>query len=294
MTEPTCDLCGDPTDGYVCRRDTDDTARYLQGALLAAEVETTVARLARYASRGATTGAEPVPADTPDTHRPSQRAETFAWAASRELPIRGALRAERLPVDLNASARAAHAFNHITTWARVVLDERGGQLPDPQPGEHPAAVAAAYLLGELAWIRHQPFAAEACEQLRAAGATIRRIVDSPPEQQIVGRCDCGTYLYAYKGATTATCPGCGLRWDVHVSRQNLWDALPGYLMTASEAALLLMLHGIGPYDRRRWAKRITMWAQRSLITPHGEVDGNPVYLFGDILERATRSEGAAA
>jgi hypothetical protein len=156
--------------------------------------------------------------------------------------------------------------------------------------EHPAAVAAGFILGQLDWLRHQPEAEQAMTELRAAGATIRRIVDSPPEQEIVGRCDCNTYLYARKGATTATCPTCALRWDVHTSRQNLWDALPGYLMTASEAALLLMLHGIGRYDRRRWAKRITMWAQRSLITARGEVDGNPVYLFGDILERATRSE----
>jgi hypothetical protein len=63
-----------------------------------------------------------------------------------------------------------------------------------------------YLLGELGWIRHQPFAAEAFDQLRAAGATIRRIVDSPPEQEIVGRCDCGTYLYARKGAPPPPAP----------------------------------------------------------------------------------------
>jgi hypothetical protein len=130
MTEPICDLCGNPTDGYVCPRCTQETARYLQGAELAGEVETTVARQARYAARSGPNTPEPVPADTPDTHRPSQRAETFAWAASRELPIRGALRAERLPVDLNASAKAAHAFATIHRWATWIAQQRGIQLPE--------------------------------------------------------------------------------------------------------------------------------------------------------------------
>lgn len=290
MDQVACDICDDPTDGYVCRRCTDETGRYLQGAELSGEVETTVALQARYAVRGGTSSPEPVPEDAPTALRPSQRAETFAWAASREQPTRGALRATRLPVDLNASARAARAFNRITTWARAVNDDRGGELPEPRRGQHHAAAAAAYLLDQLDWIRHQQFAGEAFQELRAAGADIRRIVDSPPEQQIVGRCDCQAYLYARKGAGSVTCSDCNLRWDVATSRQNLWDALPGYLMTASEAALLLMLHGIGNQDRRRWAKTITMWGQRSLISEHGEIDGAPTYLFGDILNRATRQE----
>lgn len=294
--QPVCDICGNPTDGYVCRRDTDETARYLRLVELAPEVETNVARLARYASRGGRRAAEPYPG-TPDIPTPHTRPETFAWAAGREQPERNALRPEPLPVDLNASARAAVAFNHVTTWARWVTDQRGIDLPDMRPGEHPAAVAALFLLEQLAYLRHQPQAAEAFDQLKAAGAVIQRIVDRPPDEEIVGRCECQAYLYAYKGATSVTCPNaeCRLRWDVETSRQKLWDALPGYLMTAAEAALLLMLHGIGKQDRRRWAKTITMWGQRNLIVAHGEIDGAPVYLFGDIRERATRdTRGDAA
>jgi hypothetical protein len=297
MNQPTCDICGDPTDGYCCRRCCDETARYLRHVVdLAAEVETNVARLARYASRGGRRAADPYPDHTPDLPTPQTRPETFAWAASREQPERNALRPEPLPVDLNASARAAVAFNHVTTWARTVEDDRGILVPDVRPGGHPAAVAARYLLEQLSWMRQQRFAAEAFDQLKAAGSVIQRIVDRPPDEEIVGRCECQAYLYAYKGATTVTCPNaeCRLRWDVETSRRKLWDALPGYLMTASEAALLLMLHGIGRYDRRRWAKTIVMWGQRGLITAHGEIDGAPVYLFGDIRERATRSQDVPA
>lgn len=293
--EHLCDLCSNPCDpsAYVCARCTDETAGYLRGAELAGEVETTVALLARYSvSRGATK-ADAVPDDQtadPEALRPSQRANTFAWAASRELPEANALRPTRLPVDLNASARAAHAFNHITTWARVVEDDRGSEVPTPLPGQHPAAVAAAFLLANLEWIRHQPFAAEAFDQLRAAGATIRRIVDRPPDQVLVGKCDCGNVLYEYAGRTTTTCDQCGLTWDVLESRDNMWTALRGYLVTASEAALLLMLHSIGGGNRRRIAKTVTMWAQRGLIATRGEADGAPLYLFGEVIDRATRSQ----
>jgi hypothetical protein len=158
--------------------------------------------------------------------------------------------------------------------------------------EHPAAIAARFLLSQLDWLRHQPQAELAMTELSAAGATIRRIVDRPPDQQIVGVCDCGTRLYAYAGAATRTCPPptCARRWDVHESRDRMWDAVHGYLYTANEAALLLMIHGLGGYNRRKWAKRITMWAQRGLITARGDIDGSPAYLFADIYERATRSE----
>jgi hypothetical protein len=277
VAEIVCDLCGDPTDGYVCRRCSDETSRYVQNVVdLAGEVETNVARLARYAVRGGHRAAE---VDDEPVERQAN-----------------GLRPTPLPVDLNASARAAHAFNTVTTWARAVEEGRGCTLPAVPVGEHPAAVAARFLLANLDWVRHQRFADEANAQLRAAGAAVRRIVDRPPDEEIVGRCECGTYLYAYKGASTVTCPNreCGLRWDVETSRQKLWDALPGYLMTASEAALLLMLHAIGNQDRRRWAKTITMWAQRGLITCHGEIEGGPVYLFGDILERATRGQKQGA
>jgi hypothetical protein len=286
--QPVCDICGDPTDGYVCRRDTDETARYLRLVELAPEVETNVARLARYASRGGRRAADPYPDHAPDIPTPQTRPETFAWAASREQPERNALRPEPLPVELNASERAAVAFTAVTTWARTVEDDRGAPIPDVQPGGHPAAVAARYLLEQLPWLRHQPFAAEAFDQLKAAGAVIQRIVDSPPEQEIVGICDCGEHLYAYKGAATVTCHGCRLRWDVQTSRENLREALRGRLVTASEAGLFLAFFGITG-DRRRSAKTVTMWALRGLLVAHGrDLDGWPLFLFGEVIDRATR------
>jgi len=292
MIEPVCDICGNPTDGYCCSRCTDETARYLRHVVdLAGEVETNVARLARYATHDGRRAPQPDEEGEPGVVNRSQPVTVFGFQASKERQLKNALRAEPLPVDLNASARAAYAFNDVMTWAQAVEKDRGHPIPDVQVGEHPAAVAATYLLAELGWMRLQRFAAEAFDQLKAAGAVIRRIVDRPPDLEIVGVCDCGEYLYAYEGAATVTCPNreCGLRWDVATSRQKLWDALPGYLTTASEAALLLMLHAIGNQDRRRWAKTITMRASRGLLVSRGEINGVPVYLFGDVMEWAVKS-----
>jgi hypothetical protein len=128
-----CDLCGNPVgpSEYVCERCTADTARHLRDAeALAGEVETTVALQARYASSGGRRAADAYPDDPPGVSRPQIRAETFGWAASREQPERNALRPGRLIVDLNASAKAAHAFGRILHWASWVADQRGIDLPE--------------------------------------------------------------------------------------------------------------------------------------------------------------------
>lgn len=293
--EHVCDMCGNPVEeaAYVCHRCTDGTAARLRGAELAGEVETTVALLARYASRGGAKPAEPVPADAPDPQGATQPVLTFGWQASIERPARGALRPGRLIFDPDASERAAEAFNDITTWARAVEDDRGEPVPVVRRGEHPVAVAALWLLGQLDWMRHQRYAAEAFGDLREAGSAILQIVDRPPDHDIAGICECGVRLYARSGSAAVTCPGCGKTWDVATSRKGLGEAAQDFLFTAAESADLLALSGLGGNrDRRRAAKTITMWAQRGLIVAHGEVEiegkTRPTYRFGEVLELATR------
>jgi hypothetical protein len=289
-----CDLCGNPSDpsAFVCARCSDETAGYLLHVVnLAAEVETTVARLARYATRAGVIAPQVEQDDRPDPAHVNRRQPVgaFGWPASKERPKKGALRASSLPVDLNASARAAGAFNAVTTWARQVEEERGVQVPDVLIRDHPSAVAAQFLIGQLDWIRHQPFADEANEQLRSAGAVIKRIVDAPPEREIVGVCDCGAYLYAYRGAAQVACT-CSLRWQVKESRKSLMDDLRDRLVTVAEAATLGVL-AFPVLQRKRVKNLVESWVRTDrpnhLIgqpTPDG-----PVYPFGDILDRLSRS-----
>jgi hypothetical protein len=289
--EHVCDMCGNPVEeaAYVCARCTAETARRLTGAELAGEVETTVALLARYGSRSGAKPAELVPADTPELPGASQRVVAFGWQASIERPQRGALRPGRLPVDFHAADRAAAAFGAVTTWARVVEESHDCEpVPVTRRGQHPVAVAAQWLQQHLDWMRHQRYAAEAFADLRDAGAAILQIVDRPPDHDIAGICECGIRLYARAGAVTVTCPGCAQRWDVEASRAGLREALRESLMTAAEAGMFLAFFGLTG-DRRRSAKTIVMWAQRGHLLAHGEVGGSPAYLFGDVLDRATRS-----
>lgn len=282
-----CDLCGNPTDGYVCPADVVTTARYLQRVVdLAGEVETNVARLARYATRN---GRRAPLADEESTGREVNRRQpvrVFGFPASKERPLPNALRAVALPVDLNASARAAQAFNDVTTWARMVHEERGARLLlDVGVGEHPAAVAAGFLLDQLDWMRHQPFADEAFEQLRAAGAVIQRIVDRPADEDLVGVCDCGLYLYARRGRALVQCL-CGLAWNVQESRLTLMEALRDRLVTIAEAATLGVL-AFPDLQRERVRNLVKSWVRPDrpnhmigVDTPDG-----PAYPFGDILDR---------
>lgn len=280
-----CDLCGNPTDGYCCSRCTDSTARYLRRVVdLAAEVETNVARQARYATRGGRRAVQPDEDQATALVNRSQPVVAFGFAASRERPLKNALRAEPLPVDLNASYRAAVAFNNVVFWARRVEKDRG-QVPEVQVGEHAAAVNACFLIENLEWMRHQEFAELAFDQLRAAGAVISRIVDCPPDEDVVGVCDCGQYLYARRNATVVVC-WCRLRWDVQASRVSLMDDLRVRLVTVAEAATL----GVMAYpdlQRQRIRNLVQSWVRpdRSNTLLGTETPDGLVYSFGEILDR---------
>jgi hypothetical protein len=95
--EHICDLCGDPSDpaAFVCVRCSDETAGYLRQVIdLAGEVETTVARLSRYATRAGAVAAQPEQDDRPDPTHVNRRqpVAAFGWPASRDRPKPGALR----------------------------------------------------------------------------------------------------------------------------------------------------------------------------------------------------------
>lgn len=280
-----CDLCGNPTDGYCCQAEADNTARYLRRVVdLAAEVETNVARQARYATRGGRRAVTPDEDQATALVNRSQPVVAFGFAASKERPLKNALRAEPLPVDLNASSRAAVAFNHVVFWARRVEKDRG-QVPDVQVGEHAAAVNASFLIANLEWMRHQEFAELAFDQLKAAGAVIERIVDCPPDEEVVGVCDCGQYLYARRNAAVVTCR-CRLRWEVQASRVSLMDDLRGRLVTVAEAATL----GVMAYpdlQRHRIRTLVQSWVRpdRSNSMLGVESPDGVVYPFGEILDR---------
>jgi hypothetical protein len=280
-----CVRCGSPlADGaYVCH----DEAHNLAGALLAAAGHAEDA--STLSERGARPGA------------------SSRGGGDTPLP------------DLTRSARYAHAAAAITRWARVVSEETGrrprwraaiGPLcpPNGRRCEHgsceairrrtpPADVslAAAWLAQQTGWLRKHPAAGEAFAQLHAACTTLARLIDVPPDKELVGMCDCGRVLYGRRDQVFVTCPvtTCKLRWNVAESRDILRDALDGKLVTAAEAARF------GQYldtDRtqEQIRKLINTWSSRGQIVAHGEIEGEPTFRFGDVSERLARTPRRAA
>ncbi|WP_327029722.1 hypothetical protein OG989_04150 [Micromonospora sp. NBC_01740] len=301
----SCDLCGDPVrdTAYVCPRCTADTVRYLADVVkVAGEVETTVARLARYSDRHGRTLPDDDPEGRPD----------------------GGLRVTPLPFDAAAKQRGDRAMNDIVTWARHVAEERGvaPTLPGPAFGPlcgsqgvcrhescsliyrrsvpHPVARAAAHLLANMEWLRHRPEAEEALPQLAAAGATIVRIVDSPPPLWYAGPCwadldgeRCAEELYARTDDGTVRCPACKTRHDVADRRRWLLGEADEVLAHASLIAAALTV-----LDRRVTSSMVRNLAHRGRISARGQDErGRPLYRVGEVravLGEATRATTSVA
>lgn len=216
--------------------------------------------------------------------------------------------------DLTRADRYDRAANAITGWARIAVEETGrrprwrpaiGPLCPPtgircdhgsceairrRTAPDPVALAAAWLAQQTGWLRTHPAAGEAFDELHAACDDLARLVDVPPDRDLVGMCDCGKVLYAVRGRTTVQCPvpTCKLTWDVERSREILRQALDGKLVTAAEAARL------GQYldtDRtqEQIRKLVAKWAQRGHLLAHGELQAEPAYRFGDVADRLART-----
>lgn len=130
MADPTCVRCGRPTaDGYACHDDALRLAQALQSAAGHAEdAWTVIARQARVGRTGGARAAEPEPAPTEEDLR-RNAVTAFGWQASVERPTAGALRPEPGPADLGASDRLRAIGNTMTTWARLVAEATGMEIP---------------------------------------------------------------------------------------------------------------------------------------------------------------------
>lgn len=262
MSEPTCPRCSRPIHdtAYI---DT-ECAKDLQRALrdvekVAGDITLTVARLDRVQRHG---GALEEPGDD-------------GWHRGE-----GALFPTALIINLSAARSHDAAAGELTTWARHVVEQRGER---PAEG-HPLAACARFLADQAHWLRYQPEAAEAFAALHSACRTIVNLVDRPADLSVVGRCPCGTYLYARQGADTVACSACGTAYDVASSREDLRRELEDRLMTAGQIATMAAHLGLTD-SRESTRKLINKWAQRSRIVAHGRLDGDPTYLFGEVLTR---------
>jgi hypothetical protein len=330
MQQPTCEICGDPTDATICRREIRSLAGYLSEVIkldLAVEVQTSIARLAQHGHRG---GFSPAHAEQePDDDQGDERLRlplmAHGWAARLERPKRGALLSTALPYLPGMANRAYAAINAITTTARDIAETRGIDvlLPDLMQGplcragygcrhqscaiirgrrvDHPAARAAQFLLTQLDWIRRHADAAAYVEELSAAAALLNRCVDRPPNAAYAGPCweelddgRCDFELYAPEGAATVKCGGCGVTHDMDARRRWLRGEAQDALAIAATLAA-----GLSSLDMPVTSSAIRNLASRGRIAAHGhDPHGRPLYRVGDVvdvlIDQARRKAGAAA
>ncbi len=248
--QPTCANCSRPVVdmSYVCDRCAGKLEVELRRvALVAGEAMTTIAKQARIGSGGRRT--EP------------------------EVP---------LPLNLSAAADHDAAVSTLTTWARHVHESSGRPLPTVDG--HPLAALALWLVDQLGWLRHRQEAVQAFDEIADACRVLERVVDRAAERIIVGQCACTEYLYAVRGREHVTCSGCGTQYDVETARSLLRESLDRSLFTAAEIAMLAKYLGVAG-ERSAVRHKITVWADRGLVTRHADIRGEAAYVFGEVVTR---------
>lgn len=208
-----------------------------------------------------------------------------------------------LPVDLGASYDTDAVVNTITTWARHAAEIRGwGRGGVDEHDRSSLAQTASWLATQVEWLRHQPEASEALDELADACSLAVRIVDrrtarwyagpcGAPPQEIAaeqtgtdegdGQGSCNADLYAHPGAHTITCRVCGTIHDARQRREWLLKEARDQVAHAELVGRALAALGLDVDPAR-----VRRWANRGLIADQGTrmVDGRerPVYRIGDV------------
>jgi hypothetical protein len=137
-----------------------------------------------------------------------------------------------------------------------------------------------WLAGQLKWIRYQPFAAEAWDELGYACGRIEPAVDRPPPRRLdAGPClaptaagPCRQRLSASPRAAYVHCPACRTTHSATERSATILAAAMDIRLTAEECAHLLSLHG--------WptpAGTVRSWASRRRLSLAGRIRFGEVY-----------------
>lgn len=191
--------------------------------------------------------------------------------------------------------------NLLTTLARDIAEMRGAQFTSAAFEGHrvadPLIEASSWLGGQLEWVRHavdgtEPYAIRAFSEIAECAARMRSIVDGPRAKKYLGPCGaetawapgtmiateiCEGDVYGVPGNSTGTCRTCGAKVDQAERTAWLDSEVRAYAYTAAEIA--------DAYPSIK-ANTIRQWLSRGLLVAHGELEGRPLLLLGDVLDLA--------
>lgn len=207
----TCAItnCGRPVaDAHVCTGCANRTAARLRDAAdLWPELVVTIARLDRMGAPTPRAG-RPAPASPIRPDGDPATDQVTGWPSG-------------LPVNLFASEVGDAVRSTVSTWAKVIADEVGADLPNDMPE------LMRWLAGRMEWARHQQWAPEAIDELGEVPRLLAKAVDRPatrarfpvgpcPEQVDNGQWCPGevvaTVPASTERASVMRCGHCGSEW----------------------------------------------------------------------------------
>lgn len=165
-----------------------------------------------------------------------------------------------LPVPLAAAEVRDAVRNTVTTWVRHIATERGAACP---VGTTPTLLR--WLASQTEWLRHQPYADEALDELGYAAGRVEPAVDRPRPRVDAGLClaiqedgsECQQRLSAPPGAREIHCPSCGGHWDAGDRRELILAEARKLMATQEEIAawLSILVEHTKAATVRRWVAR---------------------------------------
>lgn len=205
-----------------------------------------------------------------------------------------------LPYDPAASEVRTVLDGTLTFWAAAISEQRGLDVHD-----WTIAGLAAFLAGQVEWLRAQTAGADAFDELGSAIRQAERATDRPADRRYAGPCTtlveplvaCGTDLYAREGRDTVTCPACATEYPLAERRAWLLDLAADRLLPVTELARAV--DGLGvPVSR----DTVKSWVRREQLVARGHISGwqgrqVAIYRVGDVValvEAAARRRGALA
>lgn len=187
-----------------------------------------------------------------------------------------------LPANLDADQHGRHLKQTLTSWARLISDQRG--LPHPLDGLAPTA---RWMAGHIEWLRHHPAAGDAVTEIREAVHQVRRAIDRPLDRAYAGPCnECGTPLYGRPGAAEVACRGCTtpdgdtLVYGLTERRDWMLAAVLDKELPAADIARALtsLVRPIAP-------ALLYTWVKRKKLQPVGSDDrGHALFRLGDVAD----------
>lgn len=192
-----------------------------------------------------------------------------------------------LPWKEHASEAYWVLASTVLVWVRLVV-ERIGHDPVDSVGDDPVSWSG-WLARHINGLRLLPVAGECADEIGNALDLAEHAIDRPPVLVYVGPCggtlaeigECAIDLYAYSGADTVTCPGCGADHDMAQRRIYLLGKARDRLAPLSTISRALSTW----MDRPITQAALRGYVHRGRLLRKG-VDrrGNDLYRVGDAAD----------